>query len=86
MLICYTVKIWEREVGSELMFIEHKYGFILEKSTIEALFALRVLREKYRYGQKELYWVFVDLENAYVKVTRQDVWYCMRKSGWQKST
>ena len=25
--------------------------------------------------------MFVDLENAYDKVTREEVWYCMRKSG-----
>ena len=86
MLICYTVKIWEREVGSELRFIEQKYGCILEKGTIEALFALRVFMDKYIFGQKELYCVFVDLDNAYVKVTREEVWYCIRKSDDRKST
>ena len=51
------------------------------KSTTDALFALRVLMEKYREGQKELHCVFVDLEKAYDKVPREEVWYCMRKSG-----
>ena len=51
------------------------------KSTTNALFALRVLMEKYREGQKELHCVFVDLEKAYDKVPREEVWYCMRKSG-----
>ena len=50
------------------------------KSTRDALFALRVLMEKYR-GQKELHCVFVDLEKAYYKVRREEVWYCVRKSG-----
>ena len=38
--------------------------------------------EKYRYGQKELHCVFVDLEKAYDKMPREEVWYCMRKSEW----
>ena len=47
----------------------------------DALFALRVLMEKYREGQKELHCEFVDLEKVYDKVPREEVWYCMRKSG-----
>ncbi|KAK3544511.1 hypothetical protein QTP86_013339 [Hemibagrus guttatus] len=51
------------------------------KSTTDAIFALRILMEKYRDGQRELHCVFVDLEKAYDRVTREELWYCMRKSG-----
>ena len=74
-------RVIERRLRSELTFNEQQYGFTPGKSTTDALFALRVLMEKYREGQKELHCVLVDLEKAYSKVPREEVWYCMRKSG-----
>ena len=84
-LISHSMKLWERVIEirlrSELTFSEQQYGFMPGKSTTDALFALRLLMEKYREGQKELHCVFVDLEKAYDKVPREELWYCMRKSG-----
>ena len=84
-LINHSMKLWERVVErtlrSVLAFSVQQYGFMPGKSTTDALFALTVLMEKYREGQKELHCVFVDLEKAYDKVPREEVWYCMRKSG-----
>ena len=64
-LISHSMKLWERVVErriiSELTFNEQQYGFMPRKITTDALFALRVLMEKYRDGQKELHCVFVDL-------------------------
>ena len=79
------MKLWERiierRLRRDLTFSNQQYGFKAGKSTTDALFALRVLLEMYRQGQKELHCVFVDLEKAYDKVPREEVWYCMRKSG-----
>ena len=71
------MKLWERAVearlGRGVTFSEQQYGFMPRKSTTDAIFALRVLMEKYREGQKELHCVFVDLEKAYDKVQREVV-------------
>ena len=40
------------------------------KETTDAMFALRMLMEKYREGQRELHCLFVDLEKAYDRVSR----------------
>ena len=44
------------------------------------MFALRMLMEKYREGQRKLHCAFVDLEKAYNRIPREELWYCMRKS------
>ena len=76
-LIGHTMKLWERiierRLRGDLTFSNQQYGFMPGKSTTDALFALRVLMEKYREGQKELHCVFVDLEKAYDKVPREEV-------------
>ena len=83
-LISHTMKLWERVVEArlrrEVTISVQQYGFMPRKGTTDAMFALRVLMEKYREGQKELHCIFVDLEKAYDKVPREELGYCMRKS------
>ncbi|KAK3526744.1 hypothetical protein QTP70_032114, partial [Hemibagrus guttatus] len=85
-LMSHTMKLWETVVEARLRKVveicEQQYGFMPRKSTIDAIFAsLRILMEKYRDGQRELHCVFVDLEKVYDRVLREELWYCMRKSG-----
>uniref|UniRef100_A0A3B4DPZ4 ribonuclease H n=1 Tax=Pygocentrus nattereri TaxID=42514 RepID=A0A3B4DPZ4_PYGNA len=84
-LMSHTMKVWERVVEArlrrEVQISEQQFGFMPRTSTTDAIFALRVLVEKHREGQKELHCVFVDLEKVYDRVPREELWYCMRKSG-----
>ena len=54
------------------------------KGTTDAMFALKMLMKKYWQSQRELHCVFVDLEKAYDNFSREQLWYCMRKSGMAK--
>ena len=80
-----TMKVWERIIEARLrdrvQISKQQYGFMPGKGTTDAMFALRILMKKYREGQRKLHCVFVDLEKAHDRVPREELWYCMRKSG-----
>ena len=81
----HTMKIWKRIIKARLRdtveMSKQQYGFMPGKETNDVMFALRMLMEKYREGQRKLHCVFVDLEKAYNRVPREEMWYFMRKSG-----
>ena len=81
----HTMKLWERVVEKRLRAVveicEQQYGFMPGKSTTDAIFALRMLMEKFRERQSELHCVFVDLEKAYDRFPREEMWFCLRASG-----
>ena len=49
---------------------EEQYGFVAGIGTIDMIFILKKLQEKYLENDKKLYLVFVDLEKAFDRVLR----------------
>ena len=84
-LISHTMKVYERiieqRIRNETAISEDQFGFMPGRGTVDAIFALRQTMEKYAERQRELHLFFIDLEKAYDRVPRQEVWRCMREKG-----
>ena len=60
-------RIIEARLRDRVEISKQQYEFMPEIGTTDAMFALRMLLEKYREGQRELHCVFVDLEKLTTK-------------------
>jgi hypothetical protein len=60
-----TMKLWERIIEHRLREVtnitENQFGFMPEKSTMEAIFLIKQLMERCREQKKDLHMVFMDL-------------------------
>ena len=68
-LISHTLKLLERIIDQGLRHILEldniQFGFRRGSYTMDPVFALKILQEKYKEKQKDLHMIFVDVEKAY---------------------
>ena len=81
-LMSHSMKLWERvieaRIRKEVTIAEQQFGFMPGSSTTDAIFCLRIQLEKWTEGQKAVHCAFIDLEKAYDRVAREELWECLR--------
>ena len=60
---------------------EMQFGFMPKCGTIDAIFILRQLQEKFLNKKKNVYFAFVDLEKSFDRMPRAVFWWAMKKLG-----
>jgi hypothetical protein len=84
-LMGHTMKLWEmmieRRLKKENRVTDNQFDFMSEWSSMEAMYLLRHVIERYKTDEKDLHLVFIDLEKAYDSVSREILWKSLEKKG-----
>jgi hypothetical protein len=82
-LLDHTMKVFERviekRIRDRVTLDQMQFGFQPGKGTMDAIFIVRQLQEKYLCKNKELWMAFVDLEKAFDRVPREVLWWSLRQ-------
>ena len=84
-LLKHAFKLYEKILDGRLREVvdvdKMQYGFMPGRGTVDAVFVLRRLMEKFRAKNKKLFFVFVDLEKAFDWVPREVIRFALRRKG-----
>jgi hypothetical protein len=82
-LVEHSMKVLEKIIVSRLQNIIHidemQRGFVAGRSTMDAVFMVRQVQEKFLEKNRTLWLAFVDLEKAYDRILRELVWWALRR-------
>jgi hypothetical protein len=77
------MKLWEMIIEYRLRRVtnitENQFGFMSKRSTMEAIFLIRQLMERCREQKKDLHMIFINLQKAYDKVSKNVMWWALQK-------
>ena len=76
-----VVRVLEMRIWTLVNLNEMQFGFMPGKGTVDVIFIVRRMQEKYQKKDKKLYVCFVDMEKAFDRVPRKVMEWAMRKKG-----
>ena len=74
-------RVLERRLRMKINIDDMQFGFMSGKGTVDAIFIVRQLQEKFMEKRKDLFYAFVDLEKAFDRVSRDVVRWALRQLG-----
>ena len=84
-LLEHRMKVLEKVLGRRLRMKvnidDMQFGFMSGKGTVDAIFIVRQLQEKFMEKRKDLFYAFVDLVKAFDRVPRDVVRWALRQLG-----
>ena len=74
-------RVMERRLRRKVNIDNMQFGFMPGKGTVDAIFIVRQLQERFLEKKKDLFYTFVDLEKAFDRVPREVVRWALRQLG-----
>ena len=83
-----AMKLLERvldfQIRQMVNIVEMQHGFVPGRGTINAIFIVRQLQDKYIAANKTLYFAFIDLKKAFDRVPGSVLWWALLSVGMEE--